>query len=179
MIRAKIIYSVIIATLLGILIWSTYYTLGGFDPVEIFVTKGAERTVIGREYIEKYNYETFDQRVREAMADIDSNRLKGKLAVVFFENDTIGQDSIHYFIGAYRDEIKSVVRLPSGYDYKEFRASTVLKVFLAQHWLVRPSPEDIHELVQVRAIEEGVVLQPYWFELYYEDMTLSVEYWAQ
>lgn len=177
--RAKLIYSAIIVVCLIIIMWSTYYTLGGFDPVEVFVMEGKERTVIGKEYIEKYDYDAFGKKMKETRKAIDSGRLKGMLTVVFFENDTIGSDSIHYFLGASKDEVKNVVMLPAGYDYKEFETNKILKVFMTQHPLVRPNPEEINELMEIKAIEEGVVLQPVWFELYYQDESLSVEYWAK
>lgn len=177
--RAKQLYLVIIVICLMVIAWSTYYTLGGFDPVEIFVLDAKERTVIGKEYIDKYRPSDFDMRMRETKAEIDSGRLKGMLTVIFFENETIGKDSVHYFIGASNEEIKNVLRLPAGYSYKEFRTTKVFKVFMTQHVLVRPTPEKIAEMVQVKSIEEGVVLQPMSFELYYPDRSFSVEYWAR
>lgn len=177
--RAKLIYSAIIVVCLIIIMWSTYYTLGGFDSVEVFVMEGKERTVIGKEYIEKYDYDAFGKKMKETRKAIDSGKLKGMLTVVFFENDTIGPDSIHYFLGASKDEVKNVVMLPAGYQYNEFKTDKVFKAFITQHWLVRPSPEKIKELMEIKAIEEGEVLQPLSFELYYKDKSLSVEYWAK
>lgn len=177
--RAKLIYLAIIVVCLIVIAWSTFYTMGGFEPVEIFVMDGKERTVIGKEYIEKYRYSEFRQRIEETKAEVDSGRLKGMLTVIFFDDETIGPDSVHYFIGASREEIKDVLRLPAGYDYKEFSTDKVFKVFMTQHVLVRPTPDEIAELAQVKAIEEGSVLQPISFELYYPDGSFSVEYWAR
>ncbi|MEO9482653.1 MAG: hypothetical protein ABJG47_04380 [Ekhidna sp.] len=177
--RTKQLYLVIIIACLIIIAWSTYYTLGGFEPVEIYVMEVKERTVIGKEYIEKYHYADFSDRIEAAKIEVDSGRLKGMLTVIFFQNDTIGIDSAHYFIGASQDEIKDVLRVPAGYSYKEFRANKVFKIFMTQHELVRPRPEKVAELVQVKAIEEGAVLQPFSFELYYPDRSFSVEYWAR
>ena len=177
--RAKQLYLAIIIVCLIIIAWSTYYTLGGFDPIEIYVMEGKERTVIGKEYIEKYRPSDFGLKMQQTKVEIDSGRLKGMLTVVFFENDTIGDDSVHYFLGASRDEIKDVLQLPAGYTYKEFRTDKVFKIFMTQHVLVRPTPEEIGELVQVKSIEEGAVLQPISFELYYPDESFSVEYWAR
>ena len=172
-------YSVIIVLCLIIIAWSTYYTLGGFDPVEIFIMEGKERTVIGKEYIEKYRLADFDIRMLETRTAIDSGRLNGMLTVVFFKNETIGSDSVHYFIGASVDEVKDVFRLPAGYDFREFKSEKIFKIFITQHWLVQPLREEIEELMQIKSIEEGEVLTPFWFEMYYEDESLSVEYWAK
>ena len=175
--RAKLIYLSIIVVCLIIIAWSTYYTLGGFEPIEVFVMEGKERTVIGNEYVEKFDYEILKQRYDETKAAIDSGRLKGQVAIVFF-NDMEG-DSTHYFIGAAVDEIKDVLRLPAGYSYKEFRTDKVFKVFLTQHWLVGPSREEIAEKMEIKAIEEASVLQPYSFDLYFADGSRSTERWAK
>lgn len=162
-----------------IIAWSTYYTLGGFDPIDVYVMEGKERTVIGKEYIEKYRPLDFGLKIQQTKAEIDSGKLQGMLTVVFIENDTIGQDSVHYFLGASSDEINDVLRLPAGYSYKEFKTDKVFKVFMTQHVLVRPTPEEVAEIVQVKSIEEGSVLQPLSFELYYPDGSFSVEFWAR
>ncbi len=177
--RAKQFYLAIIIVCLIIIAWSTYYTLGGFDPVIVYVMEGKERTVIGKEYIEKFRYAEFKNKIETAKIEVDSGRLRGMLTVIFFQNDTIGKDSVHYFIGASREEIKDVVRLPAGYTYKEFKTDKIFKIFMTQHELVRPTPEEVAELAQIKAIEEGAVLQPLSFELYYPDQSFSVEFWAR
>lgn len=177
--RAKRIYLTIIILSLVIIAVSTYYTLGGFDPVDVFVMEGKSRTVIGNEYIEKFEPSTFKQKMDSARSAINSGVLDGMLTVVFYENEMIGADSVHYFLGASKDQISDVLKLPAGYEYQEFKTDKVFKVFITQHWLVRPSPAEVAEIVKVKAIEEGEVLLPFSFELYYEDESLSVEFWAR
>lgn len=175
--RAKLIYSAIIIVCLIFISWSTYYTLGGFDPIEIFVMEGKERTVIGKEYREKFDYELLRERYLETKAAIDSGKLKGQVAIVYLTEPE--GDTVHYFVGAYKDEINDILRLPSGYSYREFKSNKIFKVFLTQHWLVRPGREKIAEMMEIKAIEEGVVLQPYSFDLYYEDGSQSAERWGK
>lgn len=175
--RAKQLYLAIIIVCVIIIAWSTYYTLGGFDPVEVYVMEGKERTVIGNEYIEKFDYELLKARYQEIKTDIDSGKLKGQVAIVFF-HDYEG-DSIHYFVGASVDEINDVLRLPAGYDYKEFKTDKIFKVFLTQHWLVGPSREEVDEKMELKAIEEASVLQPFSMDLYFDDGSRSTERWAR
>lgn len=177
--KTRRIYLAIIILCLIVIGFSTYFSLGGFDPVQVYVMEGKERTVIGNEYIEKFDREGFGKKMKETRAAIDSGKLTGMLTLVIYENDTIGKDSIHYFIGASIDEVKDVLRLPAGYSFKEFTTDKVFKVFITQHALVRPTPEEINELMEIKAIEEGEVLQPISFELYYQDESLSVEQWAR
>lgn len=175
----KLFYLTVIIILLLALVTSIYYTLGGFDPVEVFVMEDKERTVIGIEYVEKYDFEAFDFRMRETRSAIDSGRLEGMLTVVFYRDEKLGKDSVHYFLGASVDQVNDVIRLPAGYDYREFKTDKVFKVFLSQNRLVRPLPEEIEQLIKLKAVEEGRELQPYSFELYYKDESLSVEHWAK
>lgn len=177
--KKKRIYLTIIFSSLIIIGFSTYYALGGFEEIEVFVLEGKERTVVGNEYIEKYDYYEFSRRMKETRSAIDAGKLKGMLTLVIFEDETIGKDSIHYFLGASVDEISDVLRLPSGYDYKEFKTDKAFKIFLTQHPLVRPTPNETKELATIKAKEEGKMLLPFSFELYYEDESLSVEFWAK
>ena len=89
------------------------------------------------------------------------------------------KDSIHCFIGASRDSIQGLVRIPAGYLYKQFTTDKVYKIFMTKSGWVRPLPETIEEIMKVRSIEEGEVLQPLTFELYYEDGSFSVEKWVK
>lgn len=180
--RAKYLYLSVIILCLVIISGCIYYVLGGFDPVEVYLFDGpAERTVIGKEYFlpANDNSKEYNERMTEAWQDIQNGTLKGQLTSVIYVNDTLSKDSIHCFIGASFEEIKGVMRMPSGYEYRQFTTNRIYKIFVTQHALARPTPEENEQLMQVRSIEEGEVLQPYTFELYYEDNSLSIEKWVK
>ncbi|NQZ75033.1 MAG: hypothetical protein HRT61_02830 [Ekhidna sp.] len=177
--RTKRFYLSVIAICIVFVGVSTYCTLGGFDEVEVFVMEGKQRTVVGKEYLEKFRYVDFKNRIEEARAQVDSGKLDGMLTVIFFENDTIGIDSAHYFIGSSNDEIVDVLRVPAGYTYREFQTNKTFKIFMTMHELVRPRPEKVAELMKAKAQGEGEELLPVAFELYYPDGSFSVEYWAK
>lgn len=150
--------------------------------MEVYFFDGsAERTVIGKEYFlpGNDNSKAYHQRLGEAWEDIQQGVLKGKLTSIIYQNDTLSGDSVHCFIGASFEEIKGVMRMPSGYEYRQFRTGRIYKIFVTQHQLARPTPEENEELLQVKSIEQGEVLQPITFELYYEDNSLSVEKWVK
>lgn len=177
--KQKRIYLIIIISSLIIIGTSTYYALGGFDEIEIFEFEGSERTVIGKHYIGKFKNSEIREFILEAKALIDSGRLQGQLALVNYQNDTIGTDSTHLYIGASIDEIRNILAIPAGFTYKEFRTDKVYRVFITQHPLVRPLPDDIRTLMEVHAIENGEVLQPYTFDLYYDDGSWCTEGWIR
>jgi len=173
--RAKWIYLTIIVVCLMVITVSTYFALGGFDKLEVFVFDGASRTVIGKEYIGSYKPSQIRDIVRDAKTMIDDGKLRGNLTVIEFQNDTIGADSSHYFIGSSFDEIRNVLEIPSGYSYYEFETSKIYRVFITMHPLVRPLPSDVRSMMEVRSIEEGDVLRPYTFDVYYQDGSWCTE----
>ncbi|MEM9337123.1 MAG: hypothetical protein AAGA66_00220 [Bacteroidota bacterium] len=158
--------------------FSIYYGIGGFDPITVYEYGAADRTVVGKHYIGKFPPRRVRNFIKEAKALIDSGRLKGALTLVEFQNDTIGSDSIHLFIGASFDEIRNILEIPSGFSYEEFQTDKVYQVFITQHPLVQPLPNEVKELMQDKATEAGRILQPVIFDIYYEDGSLRTEGWA-
>jgi hypothetical protein len=175
----KVVYLAIIILCLIIISYATYYALGGFQKVEVFVFEGGERTVIGQHYIGKLQPSEIREIVTEKKEMLDRGQLKGKLSIVEYENDTIGSDSSHYFIGASFEEIRNVLEIPSGYTYEEYSTSKIYRVFITQHPWVRPLPSDIRSMMEVRSIEDGEVLAPYTFDIYYEDGSWCTESWVR
>ena len=177
--RAKFIYLAIIVVCLIILSTTVYYVLGGFDEIEVYSYDGGERTVIGKQYIGKFKPQELQKILVETKTMIDGGKLKGQLTLVDYQNDTIGEDSTHYFIGASFDEIRNVLELPAGFTYEEYRTPSIYRVFITQHPLIQPLPSTIRSLIEVRAIEDGLVLQPFTFDIYYEDGSLFTEGWVK
>ena len=153
--------------------------MGGFDEIEVYFFEGRERTVIGKEYFIPNDDNSFIEKMDNAKAALMAGTLRGKLTSVIYQDEWMEKDSIHCFIGASRDSIQGLVRIPAGYLYKQFTTDKVYKIFMTKSGWVRPLPETIEEIMKVRSIEEGEVLQPLTFELYYEDGSFSVEKWVK
>ncbi len=177
--RARWLYLSIIIFCLTVIVFTTYYTLGGFDESQVYVFEGGSRTVIGKQFIGDAGSSQIDELVQEARALIDNGRLTGQFVLVEYQNDTIGEDSVHLYIGAALEEIRNVLEIPSGYSYEEFTTDKIYRVFITQHPLVRPFPAEIRSLIEVRAIQEGEVLAPYTFDIYYDDGSLRTEAWVR
>lgn len=177
--RTKAIYLTIIVTLLLLVSGLTYYGLGGFDELEVYEFEGGERTVIGKHYIGRFTNKETRAFMLEARELIESEQLKGKLTLIEYQNDTIGSDSTHFFIGASFDEIRGILEIPTGFTYEEFRTDKIYRVFITQHVLVSPSPTQIRGMMEVEAINDGKVLEPFTFDLYYEDGSWCTEGWTK
>jgi len=171
------LYLFIIIVCILILSTIAYKMLGGFGEIEVFEYGAKERTVVGVAYFGKHKDKKLDSIRAKTIADIQSNKLKGQLTIVDYHYDS--RDSVKFFIGASFEELKNVIGLPSGYDYREFSTEKVYKVFITQNFFVRPIPEKVEEIVSTQAMVDSVSLAHYSFELYYEDGSLSVEYWGE
>ncbi len=177
--RTKRIYLALIFGCLAIILFSIYYGIGGFDPVIVYESEGGKRTVVGKHHIGKFPPRRIRKFLEEAKAQIDNGKLKGDLTLVDFQNDTIGPDSTHLFIGASFDEIRNILEIPSGFSYQEFQTDRIYKVFITQHPLVQPLPNEIKTLMENKARESGRKLQPLTFDIYYGDGSLRTEAWSQ
>ncbi len=177
--RAKQIYLSVIVLCLLIIAVATYYSLGGFEEIEIYEFEGKERTVIGKEFIGMHNSPAYDSLMISTRDAILSGKLQGDMTVVYYPQAFEDRDSLKCFIGASFDEIKGIISVPAKYDYREFKTEKVYKMFITQHPMVRPLPGEIASMFEVRSIEDGKVLQPINFEVYYQDGSLSVEAWVR
>ncbi len=177
--RAKWIYITIIVACLGITLVATYYSLGGFDKLEVYAFEGSSRTVIGQHYIGEAKSPDIRMLVDEVKEMVDNERLKGQFTLVEYFDDAISEDSIHLFIGASFEGIKNVLELPAGYTFEEFNTRKIYRAFITQHPLVRPYPAEIRSMMEVRAIEDGEVLAPFTFDIYYDDGSLRTESWVR
>lgn len=177
--NAKRIYLAIIVSCLAIIAVSVYYVLGGFEKPQVFVFEGGDRTVIGKHYIGKYRPKEINSLLQETKMLIDSGKLQGQLTVIEYLDETIGKDSTHLFIGGAIDEIRSILEIPSGLTYEEFRTKQIYRVFITQNEWVRPQPTEIRSLIEIRSIEDGKVLAPYSFDVYYEDGSWCTEGWVK
>lgn len=177
--NAKRIYLAIILICVTIISASVYYALGGFEEPQVFSFEGAERTVIGKHFVGKYRPKEVNGFLMEAKMLVDSGELQGKITLVEYQDESIGKDSTHLFIGVSFDEIRSINKIPAGFTYEEFRTEQIYRVFITQNMWVRPQPAQIRSLLEVQAIQDGNVLSPYTFDLYYQDGSLCTEAWIR
>lgn len=176
---SRTLYLIIIIVCLSVVSVGVYFILGGFEETEVYFFDGTERTVIGKEHFLKNDKDSFYAEMDSAKADLMSGVLKGKLTAVIYQDEWQEKDSLHCFIGVAQDSVKGMLRLPAGYNYKQFSTPRIYKIFVTQSRWVVPSPKTLEEVLEVRSIEEGEVLQPITFELYYEDGSFSVEKWVK
>ncbi|MEM6644310.1 MAG: hypothetical protein AAF616_15130 [Bacteroidota bacterium] len=177
--KAKKTYLAIITLCLLTIGFSFYYILGGFDEVQVYFFRGMERTVIGKEFVIKNDHKAFTSQMDSVKEDFMNGVLKGKLTALIYQDEWQEKDSLHCFLGVSQDSTSGVVRLPAGYEYRKFSTDRIYKTFISQSVWVAPSPASIEEMMEVKSIEEGEVLQPITFEIYYRDGSRSIEKWVK
>lgn len=177
--KSVYLYLSIIVVCVLIISTSVYYGLGGFEKTEIFFFEGTTRGVIGREHLIPNDRKTYFEKMDSARMDLQNGKLKGNLTSIIYNNSHLEGDSIRCFIGAFQDGVSGVVRMPAGFEFRQFKTDRIYKIFLTQHLIVRPTPGKIEEILEVKSIEEGELLQPFTFEIYYEDNSMSIEKWVK
>lgn len=176
--KARHVYFAIIIISLVIISTSIYYVLGGFNELKVYVLEGTARTVIGKHHIGKLPARRVYHLLQESKALIDSGKLKGKLTLVEYQNDTIGKDSLHLFIGASFDEIQNVLEIPFGFSYEEYQTDEIYRVYITRHPLVI-SPGRVGKMIRAKSAESNKELQPYSFDIYYTDGSKFTEGWVK
>lgn len=177
--NSKSLYLFVIVFCLVLISSGIYYLLGGFKKLEVYFFDGSERTVIGKEFFIRDGNKDFNTKMDSVALAIKSGTLKGDLTAVIYDDDWKERDSLHVFIGAAQHNASGIMQIPAGYTYKEFSSSRVYKVFISQNGWVRPSTDEVEEVLEIKAIEEGEVFQPITFEVYFQDGSFNVEKWIE
>lgn len=176
--KEKTKYRIITITcLVGIAI-GLYYLLGGFDTPEIYLSESKQRTVIGRAYLLRDDHKYFRQQMDSAYDWLKEGKLNGMLTAVVYE-DGAHTDSVRYFLGASTDTESGIMKVPAGFDYRVFEARRVYQLFITKATWIRPTPDQVEDMMQARALKEGDSLQAFTFERYFEDGTFCVEKWVK
>ncbi|MBV6644713.1 MAG: hypothetical protein KI790_04655 [Cyclobacteriaceae bacterium] len=172
-IRPLHIYVLVSAVSLIVIGYSVYYLLGGFDKIKVYQIEGGKWSVAGQYFEGEYSPRTIESYFERARDLILEKRMEGTLCVVNYYTDDMGEDNVKLFVGVMLG--KDMTEIPQGFEVREFEAEKKLAVFLSMHPLVRPTPPKIHGLIFGEAQELNVQLQDYFFELYYQDNSMSIE----
>lgn len=175
--RMRIFYMSLIVIFSGIIITSVYHILGGFEEIKVYKLEPITRTVAGKRFTTHYTDSAprdFGVRCREMLAN---GEVKGTLTTITFHSDSLADDEIDLFIGVSLSE--EISEIPQDFEVREFTSKSRYVVFLNMHVLVQPRPHKIESMLYARAQEDGLELENHFFELRYQDNSLSVEGWAK
>lgn len=176
----RLTYGVVILIslmIIGATLFSVYKNLGGFDKVEVYELEPIKRTLVGRHFFTRYTDKALEDQFMRCRELIATNQISGDLMIVTYQNDSIEGDEIDQFIGIGLKE--DVAEIPVDFDIVEFTSNTRYAVFLSMHPMVRPTPEELEGRMWAKAQEDGLELEDYFFEIHYQDNSMSLEGWIK
>lgn len=178
--KIKFVYAAIIAISLAIIsgsLYLVYEKLGGFESVEIFELAPLKRTVVGRHFKTRYSNKVLEEHFIRSKELILADKIDGDLMVVNYLSDSLADNEVDQFIGIALKE--DMAEIPVDFDIVEFQSKNRYVTFLSMHPLVRPASKEIEALIFAKAQEEGKELEDFFFELHYEDNSMSIEGWIK
>lgn len=170
------IYAALSLFFLATIAVSSYYLMGGFDPIKVYQLEPKNRLVAGKYFVPgTYTNEAYEHGVmcKELIA---SGEMSGLLTDIVYLQDTLPGE-LGRFIGISLDE--EVTEIPSGFEVRTFESkSPRFAVFMSMHVLVRPRPPKIEAMLLAKAQEDGYELRPLFFHMTYADNSATVEGWS-
>lgn len=178
--KLKIVYLSIVAIsvlIIGGSLYFIYESLGGFEEVEIYKLESTKRTVVGKHFKTRYTDKALEDqyfRCRELIAKAD---IDGELTVINYQNELLSNNEIEQFIGIILKD--DIAEIPIDFEVREFESKIRYVVFLSMHPLVRPTSKEVESLLFAQAQEDGAEFEKFFFELHYQDNSMSLEGWVK
>ncbi len=170
----------IVIGLLLIICTSIYFTLGGFDQIEVIKQPGMDRVIIGDAFhgspedsLALAIFEDYQSQLVQDAQGVESERKFENLIVVNYRTDSA--TVVDQFIGL-------VVRgkhiqVPLDQEIRAFQSNQRFIAFLSQHPLVRPPAYKVEDMIRNQASEEGLTIS-FFQEIYYMDNSAAIEGWV-
>jgi hypothetical protein len=173
--KAKLFYILLILISLGVILYCTYYLLGGLKEVVVYERPAGSVLIAGHDFIGRQTQTDIAKYFNESRSLITENKINGDLVIITYPTDTLPKNQVHYFIGIMLEG--EMAELPSGFEVIELKAKNKLVVYLTMNAFVRPSPASIESLFKQYANEKAYQLQGFFVEIHYQDDSMSVEAW--
>ncbi|MFY0598312.1 MAG: hypothetical protein JXR03_01490 [Cyclobacteriaceae bacterium] len=176
----RLVYAIIILVslvVIGSSLYHVYDNLGGFEPVEVYKLEPIKRTMVGKQFKTRYTDKVIEEQFVKSRELIASNQIDGELAAVTYLQDSLAGNEIDQFVGIVLKE--DMAEIPVDFDVREFESKTRYVVFLSMHPLVRPKAEQLESMLHAKAQEDGFELRDYFFEIHYQDNSMSLEGWVK
>lgn len=167
--QRKLLWTIIGA--LVIVIFGIYYFLGGFQEVNIEVTRAEHYRIAGNYYEGPYERDTIATLFFTARELLKSKTLSGDLSVVNFDENS--QDTVKMFIGILLPH--NVSGDLEDLQIREIKSDKILRARIESHSIVMPTREKIEGKLQTFAEKNNLVLRDFTLERYISDNKLIIE----
>lgn len=167
------LYLLTIAASLAIIGGSVYYLLGGMKKVVVYDLPGEQKIVAGKPFQGRITERAIQDHFYKARRLVLDSAIRGTLTQIVYQSDTLKDHEVAYFTGVAIEG--TMAEIPPDYTVRKIRCERKFAIFLSMHPLVRPSPEEVWEMLSLKADSLGYILQPYTVELHFPDNSMSIE----
>ena len=161
---------------IGYTLYYFYKDMGGFNEIEVVELEPITRTIAGSSYVGKAQTPEYEALVAKCVDQIKNNQLKGVLTIITHKHDTLENTEMNIFVGITLQS--SMAEIPYDFEVKELTSNERYAVNLTMHPMVRPSVEEVEDLLIQHAQNQSKSLLPLFVELYNMDNTMTVEAWT-
>jgi len=167
----KIGWILVVIILIGVVILTIYWYLGGFEPVVYKLEKGDKVTLAGKWYRSKYRSDSVEELFNEMKYYVTSGIIPGQVAILEPMEMSQQTDSVNFFIAV---STESNLQIPDSLEVIVIPSSGRLAARLNMHPLVMPSPKLVREKLQSLADTVAAQLQPFIIEEYGQNNEVKV-----
>lgn len=149
-----------------------FYSLGGFNPIQISETKAPAPYLVGQRFEGRYTDQRLSEQFFEAKSWKDKEGLDGTLAVIYYNDPEKAKGQSYNFTGL---ALADTSQVPAGYEVIPYPAERLLQARIEANSLVFPRPKTVQKELQNYADANSLTLDTLSIELYYSDRELVVQ----
>ena len=153
---------------LGMIVFTSYYLLGGFTEVELTVKEHQPYYLTGKQYIGSITDRSFDSLVEATHKAYSNGVLSGSFSICFMGNPD-EQDTIEVFVGTWHTE---EIVVPNGYIQKKHEGGKAIFASIEAEAVVAPSATETNEKIIAYANENNLSIKGRFIERYDDDFKI-------
>ncbi len=153
---------------LGIILFISYYLLGGFTEVKIELKEQEKFYITGKKFIGESKDATLDSLVEATHQAYTEGKLSGTFSICFFGNPDEA-DTVEVLVGTMHIE---EIAPPKNYIQESFKAGSAIVASIEAEAVVAPSATETNEKIEGFAKENDLRLKDIFIEKYEDDFKI-------
>ncbi|BDD03423.1 hypothetical protein [Aureibacter tunicatorum] len=159
-----------VGAVLGVVLLSAYYFLGGFEKLDISKSDKREFVIYGVLVEGRYSDPKIEETFAKSREIVEQNH-GGSIAIVNYPHENEKQGFVKQFVGVVGAD--AIASGTDGFTKLVIHGNGAVHVVFPQSVMAMPRPKDVRDQVAAFAKENGGVLQGESIELYNSDNTVE------
>lgn len=151
---------------------TTYYLMGGFNPIIIKTVSVDNYYLIGKQFQGTYKSDTIQLYFSEMKTYLEQGTFEGPITIIYDQEPLGNRGYIKSFIGI--RTLKAMTPSP-GLIVRSIEASQAIQVSKECHSALMPNPHEIAKFIAEEAREKSVKSLSFNIEMYYPNNRLVIE----